>query len=71
MRILFLGYEFPPAGGGSGRALRQLSHHLAELGARVDVVTLRGEEPGVGRRREARRSVVERLLDFYRRNVDA
>lgn len=54
MRILFLCYEFPPAGGGGGRALRHLSRHLAELGADVDVVTSRGQEPGATREGKAR-----------------
>ena len=54
MRILFLCYEFPPAGGGGGRALWHLCRQLADLGVTVDVLTSRGAEPGAAREGQAR-----------------
>ncbi len=43
MRVLALCYEFPPVGGGGGRALWHLCRHLPELGVEADVVTSAGE----------------------------
>ncbi len=43
MRVLVLCYEFPPVGGGGGRALWHLCRHLPELGVEADVVTSAGE----------------------------
>ncbi len=43
-RILFLCYELPPVGGGGGRALWHLCHHLSDLGFAVDVLTSCGEQ---------------------------
>ncbi len=48
MRILFLCYEFPPVGGGGGRALWQLCRHLPDLGVEADLVT----SAGTGRHQE-------------------
>ncbi len=54
MRILFLCYEFPPAGGGAGRALWHLCRHLADLGVGVDVLTSRGDGQGTTMHGQAR-----------------
>ena len=54
MRILFRCCEFPPVGGGGGRALRHLCRHLTELDVEVDVLTSRGEERGTIDHGEAR-----------------
>ncbi len=43
MRLLFLCYEFPPVGGGGGRALWHLCRHLPDLGIASDVLTSTGE----------------------------
>ncbi|QTA85617.1 Glycosyl transferase, family I [Desulfonema magnum] len=42
MRVLIVNYEFPPVGGGAGRASWHLCRELARIGARVDVVTSHG-----------------------------
>jgi glycosyltransferase involved in cell wall biosynthesis len=39
MRILLLNYEFPPMGGGAGRATYNIAKQLARLGHEVDVLT--------------------------------
>ncbi len=39
MRILLLNYEFPPMGGGAGRATFQIALHLSKLGHEVDILT--------------------------------
>jgi glycosyltransferase involved in cell wall biosynthesis len=41
MRILLLNYEFPPMGGGAGRATYNIARQLARLGHDVDVLTSR------------------------------
>ncbi|MBF0342450.1 MAG: glycosyltransferase family 4 protein [Magnetococcales bacterium] len=45
MKILLVNYEYPPAGGGAGRATRQLALELVRLGCRVEVLASRGKEP--------------------------
>jgi len=47
MRLLFVNYEFPPLGGGAGKATYNLARELVALGHRVDVLTSRssGGEP--------------------------
>ncbi|MBD3345951.1 MAG: glycosyltransferase [Chitinivibrionales bacterium] len=42
MKILMVNYEFPPVGGGAGRATRHLCEKIAAQGVDVDVVTSRG-----------------------------
>ncbi len=44
MRILLLNYEFPPLGGGAGRATYHLARGLAESGHEVHVVTSKWRE---------------------------
>lgn len=39
MKLLFINYEFPPLGGGGGRANAQIAKHMASLGHEVRVVT--------------------------------
>jgi len=39
MKILLLNYEFPPLGGGAGKATYNLARELAALGHQVDVLT--------------------------------
>lgn len=39
MNILMLNYEFPPLGGGAGRATRYISRELVNMGCKVDVLT--------------------------------
>jgi len=39
MNILILNYEFPPMGGGAGKATYNLAAELARLGHQVDVLT--------------------------------
>ncbi|MBC2717011.1 MAG: glycosyltransferase family 4 protein [Desulfobacteraceae bacterium] len=39
MNILLLNYEFPPIGGGAGKATYNLARELARLGHKVDVLT--------------------------------
>ncbi|RJP84778.1 MAG: glycosyltransferase family 1 protein [Desulfobacteraceae bacterium] len=41
MNILLLNYEFPPIGGGAGKATHNLARELAGLGHKVDVLTSR------------------------------
>jgi glycosyltransferase involved in cell wall biosynthesis len=41
MKILLLNYEFPPIGGGAGKATYNLARELARLGHTVDVLTSR------------------------------
>lgn len=41
MRVLIINYEFPPLGGGGGRACAQIAHHMAQDGNTVHVVTSR------------------------------
>lgn len=41
MRILILNYEFPPIGGGAGKATYNLAKELANLGNQIDVITCR------------------------------
>lgn len=43
MRVLIINYEFPPIGGGAGRATWHLCQELAKIGFRVDVVTSQGD----------------------------
>ena len=38
-RILFINYEYPPLGGGSGTATAHIARHMAKAGAEVLVVT--------------------------------
>jgi glycosyltransferase involved in cell wall biosynthesis len=45
MRVLVLNYEFPPVGGGGGRASAELAQALAERGHQVQVLTSRA--PGL------------------------
>jgi glycosyltransferase involved in cell wall biosynthesis len=41
-------YEFPPLGGGGGRAVRGLTHELAAMGHHVELVTMQfGERPHI------------------------
>ncbi|MBD3320057.1 MAG: glycosyltransferase [Chitinivibrionales bacterium] len=42
MKILMINYEFPPVGGGAGRATQHLCETIAARGVAVDVVTSRG-----------------------------
>lgn len=44
MRVLAFNYEFPPVGGGGGRALEFLCRHLPEFGVKIDAVVSRGLE---------------------------
>ncbi|OQX26334.1 MAG: hypothetical protein BWK80_10970 [Desulfobacteraceae bacterium IS3] len=44
MRILIVNYEFPPVGGGAGRASRHLCQELGSIGIHADVVTSQGEK---------------------------
>lgn len=48
MRVLLLNYEFPPAGGGAGRATANIASGLARSGIDVEVLTSRidGERDG-------------------------
>lgn len=39
MKILMLNYEFPPLGGGAGRATLNISRELVKLGHEVDIIT--------------------------------
>jgi glycosyltransferase involved in cell wall biosynthesis len=39
MRVLLLNYEFPPLGGGAGRAMQSMAHQLAAMGHEIDIVT--------------------------------
>ena len=41
MRILILNYEFPPLGGGAGKATYNLAKELVNLGNQIDVITCR------------------------------
>ena len=41
MKILLLNYEFPPLGGGAGKATYNLAKELARVGHDVDVLTSR------------------------------
>ncbi len=41
MRILLMNYEFPPTGGGAGRATYNIARQLARFGHDVDVLTSR------------------------------
>ncbi len=41
MRILMLNYEFPPLGGGAGKATYNLAKELVNLGNQVDVISCR------------------------------
>ena len=41
MRILILNYEFPPLGGGAGKASYNLARELVNLGNQIDVITCR------------------------------
>ncbi|KMY68324.1 hypothetical protein AAU61_01095 [Desulfocarbo indianensis] len=41
MRIAMINYEFPPLGGGAGRATRYFARELAALGDRVEIITTR------------------------------
>ena len=45
MKILLINYEFPPMGGGAGRATYNLAEELVNLGHTVDVITskIKGE----------------------------
>ncbi len=43
MRVLIVNYEFPPVGGGAGRASWHLCQELANTGICVDVVTSHGD----------------------------
>lgn len=46
MRVLILNYEWPPAGGGAGRATMHISRELRRLGVSVDVICSRGDVAG-------------------------
>lgn len=65
MKILEMNYEFPPVGGGGGRATEDLTIELAKLGHRVTILTARqGSLP----RTEVRDGfTVERIFAFRRR----
>lgn len=67
MKILEMNYEFPPVGGGGGKATEDLAAELAKLGHSVHVLTARqGNLP----RLETRAGyAVERIFAF-RRNPD-
>ena len=39
MKLLFINYEFPPLGGGGGRASAQIARKMAEMGHRVTIIT--------------------------------
>jgi len=41
MRLLFINYEFPPLGGGAGRATAQIARQMARMGHEVTVLTSR------------------------------
>ena len=45
MRVLVVNYEFPPVGGGAGRASWHLSQELSRLGVDTDVLTSQGAHP--------------------------
>jgi glycosyltransferase involved in cell wall biosynthesis len=65
MKILEMNYEFPPVGGGGGRATEDLAIELSRLGHCVSILTARqGSLP----RRESRDGfTVERIFAFRRR----
>jgi glycosyltransferase involved in cell wall biosynthesis len=44
MRVLIVNYEFPPVGGGAGRASWYLCQELGKIGIQADVVTSHGEK---------------------------
>jgi glycosyltransferase involved in cell wall biosynthesis len=39
LRLLLLNYEYPPLGGGAGKATQAIAQQLAAMGHNVDVVT--------------------------------
>jgi glycosyltransferase involved in cell wall biosynthesis len=41
MNVLIINYEFPPVGGGAGKATYNLARQLADMGHRVDILTSR------------------------------
>jgi glycosyltransferase involved in cell wall biosynthesis len=47
MNALIVNYEFPPAGGGAGRATWHLCRELASLGVNVTVLASQGAQKGV------------------------
>lgn len=65
MKILEMNYEFPPVGGGGGRATEDIAIELARLGHQVTVLTARqGSLPHT----EVRdRFTIERIFAFRRR----
>ena len=65
MKILEMNYEFPPVGGGGGRATEDLAIELAQLGHCVTVLTAR---QGTLPRTEIRDGfTIERIFAFRRR----
>lgn len=46
MKTLMINYEFPPVGGGAGRATWYLCQHLSKMGVKVDVLTSIGKTNG-------------------------
>jgi L-malate glycosyltransferase len=39
MKLLLLNYEYPPLGGGAGRAMQSIAKQLVEMGHDVDIIT--------------------------------
>jgi len=39
MKLLLLNYEYPPLGGGAGRAMQSIAKQLVEMGHNVDIIT--------------------------------
>ncbi len=39
MKLLLLNYEYPPLGGGAGRAMQSIAKHLVAMGHSVDIIT--------------------------------
>ncbi|MEO7773595.1 MAG: glycosyltransferase family 4 protein [Steroidobacteraceae bacterium] len=66
MRLLFLNYECPPAGGGAGFATLALSRELVRRGHEVDVLTARAPDtPAI----QVVDGVVLRRVRSYRRGI--
>lgn len=62
MDILILNYEYPPIGGGGGRATKELAEGFSEEGHDVDVVTSRAT--GLPRREEKNGVNIHRVQAF-------
>ena len=39
MQLLLLNYEYPPLGGGAGRAMQSIAKELSKMGHGVDIIT--------------------------------